>query len=197
MADYGELSDGYRYLRLLIKSWTYYTDSVKHEQEETNPVWVKGIPPFTNTREEWILDEHDRLLKKLLNEMIDEFGSRGITGPPGTNKGSIDWDFEIINATFRWVSKVDLDQLKLLQEKQVEAEKKLEDLKHRLVGQNKTILSFREETEATPQEVETYVKVAKKARDRLRANANIQKTVIERQKEAIDLFKYKIGMDVE
>jgi hypothetical protein len=195
--DYGEFSDGYRYLRLSIKSWTYYTGSSKHEQEEINPASVKGIPPFKNTREEWISDETDRLIKKLVYEMIDEFGSRGIIGKPGKNEGSIDWDYEILNATFRWVSKADLDQLKLLEKKLVESEDKLSNLIQLRRGQKETILSFRGVTETEEPDVKKFVAVAKAAVNRFNKSISIQRTVIERQKEAIDLFKFKIGMEVE
>jgi hypothetical protein len=192
-----EVIDGYRYLRLSIKSWTVYSGSEKHEQEEINPFSVKGMQPFTNTREEWIIDETKIAIDKLTDEMIDEFGARGIVGPPGKNIGSIDWKYKIINAIFRWVSKVDLDQLELLKKKLVEYENKLADLKNRLVGQNKTILRFRGVTEEEEPDVKKFVKAAKKARDRFRDDVRVQKTIIERQKKAVDDFKIKIGMDWE
>lgn len=97
----GEKYDKYRSLTLTITSWIYHKDYPgKHEQETTNPFLLTENGPFTNTRKIWVNDATKTIIDKLTQIMIDEFGKKGISGPPGTNEGSLDWDYEIIDAYF-------------------------------------------------------------------------------------------------
>lgn len=99
-----EIYDLSRSLILTIRSWFYHVDYPEiHHQETTNVFPLSEKSPFKVNRREWVISATKTIIDRLTAIMIDEFGGRGIQGPPGKSKGSsIDWNYRIINAVFKY-----------------------------------------------------------------------------------------------
>lgn len=108
-----EIHDKYRNIELTIESWLYYVDDPSEKiQPTTNKFPYEEYSPFITKRKEWRADIIETIIARLTQTMINEFGNRGIDKQAGETQGSpsINWDYEIISATFHY--KVDEEKIK-------------------------------------------------------------------------------------
>lgn len=107
-----EYSDKHRRLTITITAWVYHKDDPEEKIEEFTKTYTEEESgPFTNTREEWVYDKNEVILRRLTEGAIQIFGKYGITGEANGHQESIsfNWTFEIISADDKYTPGIPIE----------------------------------------------------------------------------------------